>query len=348
MRTPLIKFFRTPAPAVAIVLLLHGAANAQVQRRRDLPVAAESKAVERTTAGNATDMIAYVEDVRVSLKGSAFAITFYSQPGLVPAVEIGTSSPRQKDGRWIFQDGQSAGEGNAFASQRTGPLSRKVGTVANTLYTFTSSMFNIADLESGTTYYYIVSIPAQADGPAGPRQTTGSFKTPDRNVTVVFDAVKIISDGDPDAPRPLPPDCGEISLWFWANYQQPSAKFISIRKLGRGDIGACSDHLYDLKREISLWNAPNILTLSVSGRDDDRGDYAGADVLGALDPAPVENPRDTGDEELNGASGEFNLTKIGAGEIKRFTLISKTANGGGRGDLMFEVYGYIKISYPQQ
>jgi hypothetical protein len=92
MRTPLIKFFKTSVSAVAIVFLLHGAANAQVQRRRDLPVVAESKAVERTTVGNATDMIAYVEDVRVSLKGSAFAITFYSQPGLVPTVE--TAPPR--------------------------------------------------------------------------------------------------------------------------------------------------------------------------------------------------------------------------------------------------------------
>lgn len=345
MSTPNSKFFRASVSVIAFVFLLHGSANAQVERRRDLPVTAESKAIERANVGNKTDMIAYFEDVKVSLKGSAFTITFFSRPGLVPTVEIGTSSPRQKDGRWVFPEGTSAVPGNAFASQGTGPLSRKLGTVANTFYTFDSSMFNIADLEPGTTYYYIVSIPADAS--AAPHQTSGSFKTKDRNVTVVFEAVKIISDGDPDAPRPLPPDCGEISLWFWANYEQPSAKFISIRKLGRGDIGACTDHLYDLKREFSLWNAPNILALSVSGRDDDRGDYAGADVLGAFEPAPVAKPRDTGDEELNGASGEFNLTKIGAGEIKRFTLVSKAAGGGGQGDLMFEVYGYIKISYPR-
>ena len=333
--------------AILLVCLLHIAVNAQVERRRkNLPIAAESKAVERKAAGNTTDMIAYVEDVRVALAGTAFTITFFSKPGLVPTIQIGTSSPRQQDGRWTFPDGQSAGEGNAFASQKTGPLSRKLGTVANTFYTFESRMFNIPELEPGTTYHYIVSIPAE--GSSGQHQTTGSFKTADRKVTVVFEAVKIISDGDPDPPRPLPPDCGEISLWFWANHQQPGAQFISIPKLGRGDIGGCSDHLYDIKREISLWNAPNRLTLAVSGRDDDRGDYTGADVLGAFEPAPVERPRDTGAEEINGASGEFNVAKIGAGEIKRFTLVSITAQGGGRGDLMFEVYGYIKVSYPQQ
>lgn len=346
MSTKYINPLSTSVRAIVFVFLCHVAANAQVERRRNLPVVAEPKSIERTTVGNTTDMIAYLEDVRVSLKGSAFTITFYTMPGLVPTVEIGTSSPRQKDNGWVFQDGASAGQGNAFASQRTGPLSRKLGTVANTFYTFESTMFNIAELEPGTTYYYIVSIPG--DGSSGQRQTTGSFTTANRNVTVVFEAVKIIKDGDPDPPLPLPPDCGEISLWFWANYQQPSAKFISIPKLGRGDIGACSDHLYDIKREFSLWNAPNILTLSVSGRDDDRSDYAGADVLGAFEPAPVENPRDTGGEELNGGSGQFNLTKSGSGEIRRFTLVSKPADGGGRGDLMFEVYGYIKITYPQQ
>lgn len=339
--------FKTSVWATLFVFLLAVAANAQVMRRKDAPVAAESKAVERTSPGNTSDMIAYFEDVKVSLKDSTtFTITFFSKPGLVPTVQIGTSSPRQQGGRWVFQDGETAGEGNAFASSKTGSLSRKVGTVANTLYTFESSMFHMADLDPGTTYYYIVSIPGNDS--ATKLQTTGSFTNIDRNVIVVIDAVKIISDGDPDPPRPLPPDCGEISVWLWANYQQPNAKFISVPKLGRGDIGACSDHLYDIKREFSLWNAPNILRLSVSASDDDRGDYKGADVLGRFEPAPVEKPRDTGDEELNGASGEFNLTKIAAGEIKRFTLVSTAAHGGGRGDLMFEVYGYIKISYPQR
>ena len=331
--------------AIVFVLLLHVTATAQIQRRRDLPVTAESKAVERTNVGNTTDMIAYLEDAKVSLKINAFTLTFYSLPGLVPTVDVGTGSPRQKDGRWVFRDGEFSGQGNAFASQKTGPLSKKVGTVANTLYTFESTMFNIGELQPGTTYYYIISIPGDA---AGQRQTTGSFTTANRDVTVVFEAVKIIEDGDPDPPPPLPPDCGEISFWFWANYQQPGAKFISIPKVGRGDIGGCSDHLYDIKREFSLWNPPNMLTLSVSGRDKDGGVYAGADVLGAIEPAPVEKPRDTGDEELNGVISGFNLTKFRDGETKRFTLISRPANGGAYGDFMFEVYGYIKVSYPQQ
>ena len=344
MSTKHIDPMRTTLYLIAFVLLWSAATGAQVEVRRKLPVVSEAKPVERTTRGNTTDMVAYLEDVKVSFKRSAFTITFYAVPSLVPTVEIGAVAPRQKNDRWVFPDGESR-QGNAFASQRTGPLSRKVGTVANTFYTFESTMFNIGALEPGTKYYYIISIPG-ANG-AGQHQTTGSFTTPNRNVTVVFEAVKIINDGDPDPPRPLPPDCGEIALWFWANYGQPRAKFMSIPKLGRGDIGTCSDHLYDIKREFSLWNAPNILTLSVSGRDDDRGDYAGADVLGSFEPPPVDRPRDTGDEELNGASGEFNLAQIGDGEIRRFTLVSKPADGGSSGDLMFEVYGYIKRTYTQ-
>jgi len=167
-------------------------------------------------------------------------------------------------------------------------------------------------------------------------------------VTVVIDAVKIISDGDPDPPRPLPPDCGEISLWLWANYQQPSAKFISVPN--------SAAEISERAAIISMTSSAN----SHSGMLPIFSGYLSAHAtmievitkeptcLVHFEPAPVEKPRDTGDEELNGASGEFNLTKIVAGEIKRFTLVSTTAHGGGRGDLMFEVYGYIKISYPQR
>lgn len=335
----------TMISAVAVVFLCGDVASAQVEGRRKLPVVSDAKPVERTTRGNTTDMVAYFEDVKVSLARSAFTITFFAAPNLVPTVEIATVAPRQKNASWVFPEGEFR-QGNAFASQGTGPLSRKVGTVANTLYRFESNMFQIDALEPGTKYHYIISIPGPSG--AGQHQTTGNFSTPNRMVTVVFETVKIINDGDPDPPRPLPPDCGEIALWFWANYGQPTARFMSIPKLGRGDIGGCSDHLYDIKREISLWNAPNNLTLSVSGRDDDRGDHAGADVLGAFEPAPIDWPRDTGDEEQNGGKGEFNLTQIKDGEVRRFTLVSRPADGGSSGDLVFEVYGYIKVTYPQQ
>src|SRR5687767_2120888 len=139
--------FNTSVWAIVFILVLQFAANAQVTRRKDLPVTAESKAVERTSVGNTSDMIAYFEDLKVSLNGSTtFTITFFSKPGLVPTVQIGTSSPRQQGGRWVFQEGETAGEGNAFASSKPGPLSRKVGTVANTLYTFESSMFQMAEI----------------------------------------------------------------------------------------------------------------------------------------------------------------------------------------------------------
>lgn len=342
-----LKDLRTTLWVVSLVLLSCAGAGAQVDLRRKLPPLSEPKRVERqverTTPGNTTDMVAFIDDVKTSINRGVFTITFYASPGLVPTVDIGTVAARQQYERWAFPDGESAGQGNAFASQKTGPLSRKVGTSANTFYTFESSMFNIRALEPATTYYYIISIPG-GDG-AGHHQTTGNFTTPSRKLTVVFESVKIVSDGDPDSP--FAADCGEIDLWFWANYGQPSAEFLMIRNLSRGaPVKACSDHVYDINRRFVIENAPNALMLSVSGRDRDTEEI-GSDLFEAGSPAPFGGPRDTGDEEQNVAIGEFNLTRFDDGATKRFTLISKGAAGGSEGDLMFEVNGYIKISTPQ-
>jgi len=200
-------------------------------------------------------------------------------------------------------------------------------------------------LESDTTYHYVITAKAP-DGTFW--RYEGKFTTFTHLVKVVFERVKIVNDGDPDPPPPLPPDCGEIDLWFWANYGQPSAQFLMIKNLTRGaPVKACTDHVYDINRRLVIENAPNVLSLAVSGHDNDKDDYAGSDLFEPSEPAPVARPHDSGDGEQNVATGEFDLRLFGAGATMPFTLVSKPASGGSQGDLMFEVYGHITITYPE-
>ncbi len=273
-----LKHTRPALCAAGLLLLSCAFAGAQMVRPRKPSEPITKPPAEpaiRTTSGEGDKYVAYIQDVNTSLNGDAFTITFYASPGLVPTVEIGKVPARQKGDRWVFPEGEYAGQGNAFASQKTGPLSRKVGTSANTFYTFESSMFNISALQPGTTYYYIISIPV--DNGAAQRQTTGSFTTPSRIVTVVFESVKIINDGDPDPP--LVKDCGEIDLWFWANYGQPAATFLMIRNLSRGaPVKACTDHVYDINRRFVIENAPNtsVALSQRAGPGYGRGDWLGS------------------------------------------------------------------------
>ena len=193
-------------------------------------------------------------------------------------------------------------------------------------------------LEADALYYYVITAKAP-DG--GFRRYVGKFTNVSRTVRIVWERVKIINDGDPDAPGPLPPDCGEIDLWFWANYGQPGAGFAMINKLSGGK--ACSSHVYDLGREILIRNAPSTLTLSVSGRDNDQDDYSGSDLFGSSQPAPLSGPRDTGDDEQNVAKMEFNLNLFEIDSTVPFELISMRP-GKGQGDFMFLVHGRIIIT----
>jgi hypothetical protein len=320
--------------------------EAQAEPRRKVPTTPAPAPVERTAPGAVNDMVASIQEVLASPRHDAVAISFWTAQGVTPTVELGIARPTVTEGRWLFRSGRSTGQGTAVAAQRTGPLSKKVGTIANTFYTFDSSQAHLLPLEQGKTYFFIISI-ASRNG-QGSFQTTGSFTTWTRIVKVFFESIKIISDGDPDPPPPLPADCGEIDLWCWANYGQPGEQFLPIPKLGPGTIGACSGKTYDLRRELVIDKAPDTLSLSVSGRDRDSNDYAGADLFGPSRPAPVDGPRDTGDDERNVARGEFDLRQFGPGTTRRFPLASIRAGGGSAGDLMFEVTVRIEVKYLDQ
>ncbi len=194
-----------------------------------------------------------------------------------------------------------------------------------------------------TLYHYVIT----AKAPDGSfHRYIGQFKNTSRQVRVIFERVKIISDGDPDPP--FGTDCGEIDLWFWANHGRPEAKFFAFNNLtsapgGRGSVG-CSDRSYDINRELIIPNAPELLVLSVSGRDRDTDSSSGSDLFGPAQPAPFKGPRDTGDEEQNVADSEFNLRQLEINTTISFKLVSKNAKGGDDGDLMFEVYGRIIIT----
>jgi hypothetical protein len=292
--------------------------------------------------------VAYITDTQAVPRGGAVTVTFWTSPRVTPMVEIGQARPVQADGRWIFPAGQSIGQGTALASQRTGPLSRKIETSANTFYTFDSTQANISSLEPGTTYHYIISVPKESG--SSYNQTTGNFTTLSQTVKVFFDAVKIVNDSDPDfddifPPPPDIPDAGEIDLWFWINHSDPSAKGHAINRFN--DNSALTDHFYDLKKEFVIENAPRTLTLSVSGLDHDgvHTIYSGRSV-----PPPLDGPNDSGLTEENVAKDEWDLTRFptAPGETYRqeFKLVSMP-NGGNKGDLSFEVYGHWEITRSQ-
>jgi len=305
--------------------------------------------VERTTPGDTTTYVAYITDAQATSRGGAVTVTFWTSPHVTPVVEIGQARPVQAGDRWIFPAEQLLGQGTALASQRTGPLSRKIGTSANTFYTFDSTQANISSLEPGTSYHYIISVPKE-DG-SGYNQTTGNFTTLSQTIKVFFDTVKIVNDSDPDfddvfPPPPDIPDAGEIDLWFWINHGSPSAIGHAINKFN--DNSALTDHFYDLKKEFVIENAPRILTLSVSGLDHDgmHTIYSGRSV-----PAPLDGPKDSGLTEENVAKDEWDLTRFptAPGETYRqeFKLVSMP-NGGNKGDLSFEVYGHWEVTRSQQ
>jgi len=81
----------------------------------------------------------------------------------------------------------------------------------------------------------------------------------------------------------------------------------------------------------------------VSGRDNDRDDYSGSDLFGPSQPAPLNGPGDTGDEEQNVAKMQFDLNLFEIDSTVPFELIS-TRPRRDQGDLMFLVHGRIIIT----
>ena len=191
-------------------------------------------------------------------------------------------------------------------------------------------------LEANTTYHFVITAKA-SDGSFwrhGARFSMGG-----RDVRIVWEKIKIINDSDDVG-------CGEIDLWFWANYGQDGGKYLGIGQFNNNT--ACTDSVYQINREQTLEDATNILSLSVSGRDDDDNTGIWDARLGATARPPLDQARDGGIGEMNVAAKDFDLTGFEVGASIPFKLISLPAFGKRQeGDLMFEVWGRIEILAPR-
>jgi hypothetical protein len=191
-------------------------------------------------------------------------------------------------------------------------------------------------LEANATYHFVITAKA-ADGSYW--RHGGRFSMAGRDVRIVWEKIKIINDSDDVG-------CGELDLWFWANFGQSGGKFLGISHF-KNDT-ACTDSVYEIGREFTVEDAPDILLLSVSGRDDDDNTGLFDARLGARIQDPVVKPWDGGIGELNVAAKDFNLAGFEIGASIPFKMISMPAFGEQHeGDLMFEVWGRIEILAPR-
>ena len=273
------------------------------------------------------NLVAYIEDAQATPTASAVAITFWTFGGVTPTVEIGKAAPMQAGSRWVFPIGASAGQGTALAPQRTGPLSKKVGTLANTFYKFDSNQANLRALEPGTTYYYVITIPGR--DAAGDHQTTGRFITLSQTVKVVFERIDVIDDSDELS-------SGEIAHWYWVNFGRPTAQG-AIRSWSQMSSGRS----YDLNLQFVIEDAPKFLSLSASAHEDDNA--ADKSSYKFIPPPLAGLPVDGSAFNKNVASDEWDLRRFSTapGETYRhgFKLVSKEG-----GKLQFEVYGYWELT----
>ena len=191
-------------------------------------------------------------------------------------------------------------------------------------------------LEANVTYHYVITAKAP-DGSFW--RHGGRFSMGSRDVKIVWEKIKIINDSDDVG-------CGEIDLWFWANYGQEGGKYLGLGRFNNNT--ACTDSVYQINKEQTLEDAPNVLSLSVSGRDDDDNTGIWDARLGATVRPPLTNARDGGIGEMNVAAKDFDLTGFEVGASIPFKLISLPAFGARQeGDLMFEVWGRIEILAPR-
>jgi hypothetical protein len=261
-----------------------------------------------------------ISNVRVEPGARYVIIRFEGPPNQVPYVAIGRAAPIMKNSEWVFGDnlvgGGFVGPGMVSAEQK-----------AKGEYVFASAAGTTISndgLEMGTTYHYIITIPAGAG--RRPYQDIGSFATLREITTVKVVWEKVLVEDDSDDLS-----TGEIQFWFWANYGQPSQKYSEYYN---GD--ADSGHTYDINRAVIIENAPNLLALVASGHDHD----ADFDSDDPNPPAPLKGPsgRSGGDENV--AKGEFDLTQSpGNNATVPFRLNSMPG-----GALKFVIFGHFEIT----
>ena len=264
--------------------------------------------------------VAPIRNVRVDPGPRHIFIKFQGPPNQEPYVAIGRGAAIKKNGEWTFGDNLVGG---GFVGLGTVTTAEK----AKGEYTFASAhgtTFTDDGLDPGKTYYYIINVRDQS---GRTYQDTGRFvmRQLATTVKVVWERVLVLDDSDDLS-------TGEIDFWFWANYGQPNAKFSQYYN---GD--ADSGHGYDLNRSVLIENAPNALSLSASGRDDD----SNALNHGFHEDGfpPVSGPGSSSAADENVAKDTFDLTQYGDNETVNFIL-----NTTPRGNLQFTIFGHFEIT----
>ena len=266
-----------------------------------------------------------------------FLIYFNGPPNQVPVVAIGRAKPILTNNVWAFKDEHFVGSGFV------GPATVSAAEKARGKYVFASDSVSSIDsdgLVPGATYHYIITIP----GAAGrqPHQDTGHFimRQETTTVKVVWESVKVEDDSDAAT-------TGELTMWFWANHGQPSAKAAEEYYNRDADSG----RTYNIRRIVVVENASNTLTLAASGREND-----GAFQDATPNPPPVTAPNDSGrlvagglgrysGYTVNVANGAFDLTKYPGNNPAAVPFrLNSMPNGGDKGDLRFVVFGHFEIT----
>ena len=267
----------------------------------------------------------FISDVRVIPSAGNAVISFKSSQRTPPLVEVGRVPPvPDRYGVMTFPLGTSIFTN--FVQPQDGRYTLNVN-VAN------------EQLEAGTTYYYIINVfnDNRNDLKRPREQEAGEFITLSQTVKVVWERVFITNDSDDDS-------AGEISLWFWINYDQPGARWLIRNNLG--DNAANSAQTFTIDAEYVIKNAPNDLSLSVSGVEDDVSIFGGAARGTGISP-PVSGPSKDANFEWNVARETIDLTRypseVGQTRSERFTLVSMP-NGRSLGNLSFEVHGRFEIT----
>ena len=202
-----------------------------------------------------------------------------------------------------------------------------IDSSAITFFPTTSWTGMLANLEPDTTYYVVVT----AKDASGPKcgsyaMEQGSFKTLTRRVDVTFEKVLVTDNSDFSA------SC-ECTFFFKAG-NEPTKSF--------GEVGVFDGGEVYPNAKVTVNNAPDTVTLRVSGFDDDEN------CGGILPPCSCGLPSDVVSDSGSGkcfdwssASTSLDVAVAGPGEAfdGTFKIIANA------GPLDYTVFGSFKVSF---
>jgi hypothetical protein len=264
-----------------------------------------------------------INRIRVEPGPNHVIIRFTALPNQRPYVAIGRGPAVTQNNELVF--GENLVGGGIIGLETVTDAEKARGE-----YMFASAVGSTISedgLQPGATYYYTITIPA--DGSRRAEQYTDKFTMLGLTTTVRVQWDKIIVEDDSDDLSN-----GEILMWLWANYGQPSQKYSAY---ANDDVD--SDHTYDLNKTVVIENAPNALSLAASGRDSDAGVSSGAFVDDDAQPAPLSGPADKVARDENVAKGEFDLTQYAEKSRIPFRLNSMPG-----GSFKFVILGSFEYS----